>query len=98
MRQEYEERHELLLTALGRDFAGRLEPVPSAAGLHVSAFTKTDPAAAAERARAAGAQVHTLADVAMDPGARPGIALGYGAIPAKRIGAGLKILSDAMSI
>jgi GntR family transcriptional regulator/MocR family aminotransferase len=96
MRQEYEERHALLLTALGRDFAGRLEPVPSAAGLHVSAFTEGDPAAAAERARAAGAQVHTLAEVATDPETRPGIALGYGAIPGARIGAGLRVLRDAL--
>ncbi|MDN3351388.1 PLP-dependent aminotransferase family protein [Actinomadura sp. DC4] len=98
MRQEYEERHGLLLAALGRDFAGLLEPVPSAAGLHVSAFTATDPGRAAERARAAGAQVHTLAEVSGDPDTRPGLALGYGAIPAARIGAGLRILHDALSL
>jgi GntR family transcriptional regulator/MocR family aminotransferase len=95
-RQEYEERHGLLAETLARDFAGRLEPVPSAAGLHVSAFTGDDPAGAAERARAAGAQVHTLAEVAMDPATRPGIALGYGAIPAAKIREGLRRLSDAL--
>ncbi|MGI5227813.1 PLP-dependent aminotransferase family protein [Actinoallomurus sp. CA-142502] len=97
MRHEYEGRHALLMSTLRREFAGRLDPVPSTAGLHISAFTTADPEAAAERARAAGAQVHTLAEVAMDPAARPGLVLGYGAIPAARIEAGLARLSDAMN-
>jgi GntR family transcriptional regulator/MocR family aminotransferase len=94
MRQEYEERHMVLGQTLARDFAGRLEAVPSAAGLHVSAFAARDPEAAAGRARAAGAQVHTLAEVAADPATRPGIALGYGMIPTERIREGLRVLSD----
>ncbi|GAA4639745.1 PLP-dependent aminotransferase family protein [Actinoallomurus vinaceus] len=94
-RQEYERRHELITTTLRRDFADRLELVPSAAGLHVSAFTAGDPAPVLERARSAGVEARTLAEVAKDPSTAPGIALGYGAIPTDLIGEGLRRLRVA---
>lgn len=92
----YAERHERLTSTLDRVFAGRLERVPSAAGLHLCALgeegTDLEPIAAA--AARAGAAVQTLSDLCGGfPGS--GLVLGYGSIPAERIGDGLAVLDGA---
>ena len=89
----YRARHDLLVEVLRRDFADRLEVIPSAAGLHVAALAR---GASAERlngivrrASDAGVAVQQLASFAFERPARPGLVLGYGAIPAQCIEAGL---------
>lgn len=85
------------------DFAGRLDLVPSSAGLHVTAFAAGDLvdedrlALAVARAGGAGVALHTLAQVAMSGSVRPGLVFGYGAIDAPRIREGLARLSSAIS-
>ncbi|MFI1400520.1 PLP-dependent aminotransferase family protein [Streptomyces sp. NPDC020681] len=95
MRHTYAARHEILTRALNSHFADLAEPVPSSAGLHVTAFTRgdlADPATLADRAgraRASGVAVYTLAEVARNRSARPGFVFGYGSINAPDIEPGL---------
>jgi GntR family transcriptional regulator / MocR family aminotransferase len=71
--------------------AGVLQPIPSAAGLHLSA---TSPAGTVQdmlnvlRAQAAGISLFPLSDLTVGQ-AQPGLVIGYGAIPLERIDEGL---------
>ncbi|MFE3743775.1 PLP-dependent aminotransferase family protein [Streptomyces sp. NPDC059134] len=95
MQHAYAPRHREITRVLTGRLADRAELVPSAAGLHMTAFPQgrlADPGALAERAeraRASGVAVHTLAEVAADRSARPGFVLGYGSIGAPDIEPGL---------
>jgi GntR family transcriptional regulator/MocR family aminotransferase len=94
--REYGARRALVLTALRRDFADRLEVVPSTAGLHLAAWPtdEVDVAGLVERAAAAGVAVADLAQYhGFGPG-RPGLALGYGRIEQDRIEEGLRVLGE----
>jgi len=88
----YAERQAVIRSTLEEDFVGWLTPVPSAAGLHICALA--DPSATVDigrwvgRARVAGVAVESLARY----GGRPGLVLGYGAIGAADIPAGLRLL------
>ncbi|WP_410590002.1 PLP-dependent aminotransferase family protein [Amycolatopsis sp. lyj-23] len=92
----YADRHERITTTLARVFAGRLTPVPSAAGLHLCALAGdgTDLAPIVARAAAAGAAVQTLSDLC-GGFPRQGVVLGYGSIPVGSIDAGLAVLDEA---
>jgi GntR family transcriptional regulator/MocR family aminotransferase len=94
--REYAARRALILAVLRRDFADRLEVVPSTAGLHLAAWPKgeVDVAGLAARAAAAGVGVADLAGYhGFGPG-RPGLALGYGRIDQDRIEEGLRLLGE----
>ncbi|MBE8521035.1 PLP-dependent aminotransferase family protein [Amycolatopsis sp. H6(2020)] len=92
----YADRHERITTTLERVFAGRLRPVPSAAGLHLCALAEdgTDLEPIAARASAAGAAIQTLSDLC-GGFPRQGVVLGYGSIPLASIDAGLAVLDGA---
>lgn len=95
MRRVYQARRDLLTACLERDFADRLDVVPSVAGLHLAVRLRTDPPgerAAVARARAAGVEVKGLSDFAWTPPARGGLVLGFGLIPRERIEEGLRRL------
>ena len=95
MRNVYATRHDALTRTLTGRFADLTELVPSAAGLHVTAFTRgplADPQALADHAagaRASGVAIHTLAELAASRRARPGFVFGYGSISAPDIVPGL---------
>jgi GntR family transcriptional regulator / MocR family aminotransferase len=103
--KEYALRRELVVAGLERYLADWLEPVPSAAGLHLCARLApgagVDLAAAAARAGEAGVAVHTLAGFRVEAGipaaaggdARDGLVLGYGAVRPDRIMPGLRRLA-----
>jgi GntR family transcriptional regulator/MocR family aminotransferase len=94
--REYAARRALILAVLRRDFADRLEVVPSTAGLHLAAWPKgeVDVAALVDRAAAAGVGLADLAEYhGFGPG-RPGLALGYGRIGEDRIEEGLRLLGE----
>ncbi|MDX3229518.1 PLP-dependent aminotransferase family protein [Streptomyces sp. ME19-01-6] len=93
MRQEYAARHELITTGLAERFAGRLDVVPSSAGLHVTAYATGDLDELATRARTSGVALYTLPEVAMSRSVRPGLVFGYGAIAAPDIGPALRRLA-----
>ncbi|MGW7545667.1 MocR-like pyridoxine biosynthesis transcription factor PdxR [Streptomyces sp. NPDC054770] len=96
MQHTYAARHQVVVGTLTDRFADLAEPVPTAAGLHVTAFTRgplADPgnlAARTRRARASGVAVHTLAEVTADRSARPGLVFGYGSISTPDIEPGLQ--------
>jgi len=95
--REYGARRALILDVLRRDFADRLEVVPSTAGLHLTAWLR-QPAVDVERlvARAAtvGVAIGDVAEYYGDGPGRPGLAIGYGGIPLDRIEQGLALLSE----
>ncbi|MCT7374551.1 PLP-dependent aminotransferase family protein [Chelativorans salis] len=92
----YRERREMIADAIRRDFADHLELIPSTLGLHLTAIARNATVEQItgvwERAADAGVTVHRLAAFAVGETARPGIVLGYGAIPASDIGEGLRRL------
>jgi GntR family transcriptional regulator/MocR family aminotransferase len=92
----YRARHELVTNVLAREFAEHLEVVPSAAGLHVAALARTASAermgAVVRRASETGVEVQELSTFGVRAPARPGLVLGYGAIPTARIAEGLRRL------
>ncbi|MEV7039831.1 PLP-dependent aminotransferase family protein [Amycolatopsis sp. NPDC051061] len=90
----YAERHERITSTVDRVFAGRLQVVPSAAGLHLCALAEEDLEPIAERAAGAGVAVQTLSDLCGGYPA-PGLVLGYGSIPVERIDDGLAALDEA---
>jgi GntR family transcriptional regulator/MocR family aminotransferase len=97
--REYAPRHEQILTTLRRDFTDWLEPVPSAAGLHLCA--RLAPGAGVDlnrvtsRARGAGIAVDSLATYCGEAPAQQGIVIGYGSIPPERIEPGLRLLAES---
>jgi GntR family transcriptional regulator/MocR family aminotransferase len=95
--REYAARRALILTALRRDFADRLEVVPSTAGLHLAGWPHgdVDVPALVERAASAGVRVEDMTEYyGFGPG-RPGLVIGYGAIALDRIEDGLRLLGEA---
>lgn len=99
MQQTYSRRRETLLKVLHRDFAQWLEPIPSAAGLHVSARFKgsIDDRIAVERAREAGVGIRALSEFFAGRPTLRGIAFGYGAIEQDHIEQGLELIRRAWS-
>ena len=95
MRKVYRERHELLSTLLARDFADVLTPLPSTAGLHLSALAEHDLRPVVRRARHAGVRLYSLGDFSVDSG-RHGLIFGYGAVQTDRIEPGLARLRKSM--
>ncbi|MGH3717211.1 MAG: PLP-dependent aminotransferase family protein, partial [Micromonosporaceae bacterium] len=91
----YAARHALIVAALERDFAEWLDPVPSAAGLHLCARLRPgatiDLEAALSYARRRGVAVEELARYG--PGEPGGVVIGYGAIPTERVRPGLALLA-----
>lgn len=94
--REYAARRALILTVLRRDFADRLEIVPSTAGLHLACWTRGDedvPALVA-RAAAVGVRVEDMAEYYGFGVGRPGLVIGYGAVAWDRIEDGLRRLGE----
>ncbi|WP_370942966.1 PLP-dependent aminotransferase family protein [Amycolatopsis sp. cg5] len=95
-RREYEARHALVGRVLARDFAGLLTPIPSSAGLHVSAFASTDMRPIVKAARKAGIRLYSLEGFTARKEEVHGLVFGYGAIPLDRIEPGLRRLRGLM--
>jgi GntR family transcriptional regulator / MocR family aminotransferase len=93
-RREYQARHERVTELLCALFAGRLEMVPSAAGLHLSAVLAdgTDDAGIVRKALQEGVGLFALSEFAVAGPVTPGLVFGYGAIALPEIGEGLRRL------
>jgi GntR family transcriptional regulator/MocR family aminotransferase len=93
MRRVYRERRDRILVNLATD--DRLQPIASAAGLHITVRLdeSADDQAVTARAWEAGVGVIPLSDFATRP-VQPGLVLGYGVIPVGLIDAGLARLRD----
>jgi GntR family transcriptional regulator/MocR family aminotransferase len=96
MRAVYQARHRLVVDGLAAGFAGHLEVVPSAVGLHVAATARGPTAAELDavlrRASQAGVAVQPLSMYGAAAPGPPGVVVGYGAIPTERIAEGLQRL------
>lgn len=92
MRRIYDGRHTALLEALARHGGGRLEPIPSQAGLHLAAHLRMSMPArdAVAKAAALGIGLQPLDRYAMAGAAPNGLVFGYGMIPADRIEDGVR--------
>ena len=92
----YQARHAMLTNGLARELAEHLEVVPSNAGLHIAAMSRTasveETARVIARAADTGVEVQELTRFAVRPPGRPGLLLGYGAIAAGDIDEGLRLL------
>lgn len=93
--REYAARHERIVGVLRREFADRLEVVPSTAGLHLAARARgsVDIGAVVRRAAEVGVAVESLADYYGEGPGEPGFALGYGAVELDKIEPGLRLLA-----
>jgi GntR family transcriptional regulator / MocR family aminotransferase len=94
--REYDARRTRILDAMGRDFARWLEPLPSAAGLHLTARVAPDADVDVEtvigRARAAGVALHSLSGFYAEGRSHAGLVIGYGAIATANVADGLRQL------
>ena len=99
MRQIYSTRREALLDGLEKHLSDHLTPVPSAAGLHLAAFTR--PSANADRivekARGHGTGVYSLRRFQVGRGGRSGLVFGYGSLTEREISEGLVRLTRAFN-
>jgi GntR family transcriptional regulator/MocR family aminotransferase len=96
VRRVYSDRHQIVTNLLLREMADQLEVIPSTVGLHVAALARR--ATADEltnvviKASEVGVELQQLSMFAVKPLARPGLVIGYGAIPTDRIEEGLRLL------
>jgi len=94
----YREREAMITDIVSRDFGEHLELLPSEAGLHVAAFARTATVdqinTVIVRAAVRRVAVQNFSTSMTRSGARTGLMLGYGAIPARRIKEGLRLLRE----
>jgi len=99
--REYATRHPQIVEAIQIGFDGRLRPVPSVAGLHVTAEVASgvslDLEQVVRRAEALGVIVRTLADFSAHS-SRKGLVIGYGTIATDRIQEGMRRLASCFRI
>jgi GntR family transcriptional regulator / MocR family aminotransferase len=92
MRSLYSQRRRRLLDGLQRDFGRWLHPIPSFAGLHVSALVREDAEGLVERAREVGVGVSSVGRYCVGKVDTQGLVFGYGAISEQSIVEGLALL------
>ena len=97
----YEARHRQVGAALRRHLAQWLEPVPSAAGLHLCARLRPNETVNVDKAvrlaGQAGVAVQSLAEHYADSPPRQGVVIGYGGIDQTDIDEGLRRLGDSFA-
>jgi GntR family transcriptional regulator/MocR family aminotransferase len=99
MRQVYNGRREALLDGLEKHLSAHLIPVPSAAGLHLAAFTQApvDADKIVERANRQGTGVYSLSRFQIGRAGRSGLVFGYSSLAERDITEGLIRLARAFS-
>lgn len=99
MRQVYGGRRAALLEGLEKHLRTQLSPVPSAAGLHLAAFTQSpiDADKIVERASQLGTGVYSLRRFQLGRAGRAGLVFGYSSVPEREINEGLSRLARAFA-
>lgn len=96
VRPIYRARHALIEQAITIDFAGDLELIPTATGLHIGAWADEGDRQRFDglvgRAAEAGVTVQAAHTFAVDRPVRPGVVIGYGGIRTEDIAEGLRCL------
>jgi GntR family transcriptional regulator/MocR family aminotransferase len=97
MRQVYAERRSALLEGLHTQLSRWLEPIPAAAGLHVTALCKpsADGRTLLQRAQGCGVELSPLECCYLGESRKAGFVLGYGATETSAIITGLSMLHRA---
>ena len=94
----YRDRRSLLIGILQRDFLDQLEMVPSVAGLHIAAVSRSASVktirAIARHVGERGVRLQELSYFCVDVPPRAGLLFGYGAIPINGIEEGLRRLGQ----
>jgi GntR family transcriptional regulator/MocR family aminotransferase len=98
VRREYRRRHDRIVTALAGPLSRWLDPIPSAAGLHVSAYLKrrADLPDFLARTAAADVALFDFSKIATGSANSSGVVFGYGAIPTERVEEGLRRIHDCL--
>jgi GntR family transcriptional regulator/MocR family aminotransferase len=99
-RTEYESRHNQIVAVLHRDFHDELDVLPSAAGLHVSAFLRQsgrDDQDVVRTVRLADVGLMPLTAFSMGRTPRHGLIFGFGAIQRDQIDEGLARLARSLT-
>jgi GntR family transcriptional regulator/MocR family aminotransferase len=95
MRREYERRRDRIAMIIDRTFSRHLQRIPNAAGLHLTAWARDADAATVtgwvDAAADQGVAVYSIGRFAATD-VRPGLVIGFGAIPLDRIDEGLRRL------
>ncbi|MEO6086559.1 MAG: PLP-dependent aminotransferase family protein [Umezawaea sp.] len=101
MRRVYRARRDHLAMAFDQDFTDHLEPITSAAGLHMTAWLRSDEpgedAAITARARDQGVVLHSMELCGVERPPRQGFVFGYGLIATDRLDEGLRRLRRAFT-
>jgi GntR family transcriptional regulator/MocR family aminotransferase len=99
MRQVYSRRRAALLMGLDQHLSEHLTPVPSAAGLHLAAFTRRsmNVERIVERAHQHGVGVYSVRRFQIGRGGRGGLVFGYSSLTERDIGEGLVRLARAFN-
>ncbi|NDU72960.1 aminotransferase class I/II-fold pyridoxal phosphate-dependent enzyme [Actinomadura sp. DSM 109109] len=97
-RREYRVRHERVAELVAGLAGDRLRPVPSEAGLHLSALFRdgADDTALAARALGAGVGLYALSEFAVTGPPSAGLVLGYGAVTRPEIDEGMRRLAGIL--
>jgi GntR family transcriptional regulator/MocR family aminotransferase len=95
MRALYAERQQVLVIAAQRELAGLLEILPAEAGLHLTAWLPpgANDRDVSDQAAAVGIIAPPLSAYTIDARIRPGLMLGYAALPARQIREGVRKLA-----
>jgi GntR family transcriptional regulator/MocR family aminotransferase len=99
MQRVYARRRQMLIDLIHRDLSRWLEPIPSAAGLHIAAALRlplSDIAIEADASRH-GIGVRALTAFASARSSRSGLALGFGSINEADIAAGVAALGQVLA-
>ena len=99
MTRVYAKRRELLLAAIEQYCSGQLEPIPSEAGLHITAKLLVPALAATvlDRAAAAGIKVQAVSEFTIGKASLNGLGFGYGGIADADVAAGIRLLANVIS-
>jgi GntR family transcriptional regulator/MocR family aminotransferase len=99
MTRVYAARRAALLAALQRHSAEQLEPLPSEAGLHITARLLVPVAASVVLARAAeaGIKVQTVSEFSIGKASLNGLGFGYGGIADGDVDPGVQLLANVIA-
>ena len=99
MRSLYAERQQVLVETVRRDLHGLLEVAPAEAGMHLVGWlpSKTADKAASEKAAHYGVEAAPVSAYSTNPLPRGGLVIGYTAVNARQIKAGVRRLAQALS-
>jgi GntR family transcriptional regulator/MocR family aminotransferase len=99
MRAAYAERQDALLRGVRRELDGLVEASPTETGMHLVAWLtrgSADDTRASRRAWESGVEASALSTYVAEAAVRPGLLLGFAPVRPSDVGAGLRVLRQAI--